>query len=162
MKKGFKDWGNNFQTPEHVCKYMASIIPNQPNLKILEPTKGNGNLVIALKKKGEVFAPDNFYTYDKWKRQWFDYIVMNPPFSPMKQGYEILNTCMLMSDNIIALMPYLVIINGEKRTQQIMDFGLKSITHLPRSTFKGSQVQTCILEMKKGYLGKTEFKLLPK
>jgi hypothetical protein len=42
------------------------------------------------------------------------------------------------------------IINGEKRTNDIMKWGLKSITHLPRSTFKGSRFQTCILEMKRG------------
>ena len=54
-----------------------------------------------------------------------------------------------MTNNIIALMPYLAIINGEKRTNDIMNFGLKSITHLPRSTFKGSRVQTCILEMQR-------------
>ena len=65
---------------------------------------------------------------------------MNPPFSPMKQGYEILYKCMNMTDNIIALMPYLTIINGEKRTQDIMNWGLKSITHLPRSTFKGFDI----------------------
>ena len=59
-------------------------------------------------------------------------------------------------------MPYLAIINGEKRTNDIMNFGLKSITHLPRSTFKGSRVQTCILEMQKEYKGDTIFKLLPK
>ena len=91
----------------------------------------------------------------------FEWIVMNPPFSPMKQGYDMLFRCMGMSDNIIALMPYLCIINGDKRTQAIMEFGLKSITHLPRSTFKGSRVQTCILEMKFGYEGDAVFKLLP-
>ena len=91
-----------------------------------------------------------------------DWIVMNSPFSPMKEGYNILYRCMNMTDNIIALMPYLTIINGEKRTQDIMNWGLKSITHLPRSTFKGSRVQTCILEMKKGYTGDTIFKTLPK
>jgi hypothetical protein len=80
----------------------------------------------------------------------------------MKMGYEILYKCMDMSDNIIALMPYLAIINGEKRTNDIMSFGLKSITHLPRSVFKGSRVQTCILEMSKGYKGDTIFKTLPK
>ena len=59
-------------------------------------------------------------------------------------------------------MPYLTIINGEKRTQDIMNWGLKSITHLPRSIFKGSRVQTCILEMKKGFIGDTIFKTSPK
>jgi hypothetical protein len=63
---------------------------------------------------------------------------------------------MEMSDNIIALMPWLTMINGAKRTKDIMDFGLVSITHLPRKVFDGSRVQTCILEMRRGYTGKTE------
>ena len=64
---------------------------------------------------------------------------------------------MEMSDNIIALMPWLTMINGQKRTSDIIEFGLVSITHLPRSIFNGARVQTCILQMSKGYNGKTEF-----
>lgn len=152
------DWGDNFQTPQSICKYMASFLPTNAGT-ILEPTAGKGNLVNELNKHGHVFAPDNFYDITHVE---FDWIVMNPPFSPMKQGYYILYKCMEMTTNIIALMPYLTIINGEKRTNDIMNWGLKSITHLPRSTFKGSRVQTCILEMKKGYKEETKFKLLPK
>ncbi len=156
-KKDIKDWGDHFQTPEHVCIYMASFLPQNAG-SILEPTPGKGNLVKALTSYGTIVAPDNFNELDK---NWFDWIVMNPPFTPMKQGYEILYKCMDMTDNIIALMPYLAIINGEKRTNDIMQWGLKSITHLPRSTFKGSRVQTCILEMKRGYNENTIFKVLP-
>jgi hypothetical protein len=153
------DWKDNFQTPENICNYMASFLPFNAG-KILEPTPGKGNLVNILKKYGDVITPNNdFYNLNY---EWFDWIVMNPPFSPMSEGYKILYKCMEMSDNIIALMPYLTIINGEKRTEDIMKFGLKSITHLPRSVFKGSRVQTCILEMKRGYNDKTIFKLLPK
>ena len=157
MEKTFEDWGNNFQTPIFICEYMSSFLPENAGT-ILEPTAGKGNLVKSLTKYGDVFAPDDFNLMEKQK---FDWVVMNPPFTPMKQGYDILYSCMDMSDNIIALMPYLCIINGEKRTNDIMNFGLKSITHLPRSVFKGSRVQTCILEMKRGYVGDTIFKLLP-
>ncbi len=150
------DWGNHFQTPEHICEYMASFLPNQAG-SILEPTAGKGNLVKSLYRKGNVTAPENFFTMEK---QQFDWIVMNPPFTPMAQGYKILYSCMEMSDQIIALMPWLTMINGEKRTKDIMRFGLKSITHLPRTTFKGSRVQTCILEMSKGYIGDTLFKTM--
>lgn len=159
MEKDFNDWGDHFQTPIYICEYMASLLPENAG-KILEPTAGKGNLVNALKKYGEVIAPDDFNKMDDNHK--FDWVVMNPPFSPMAQGYKILYKCMNMSDNLVALMPYLCMINGEKRTQDIMDFGLKSITHLPRSVFKGSRVQTCILEMSKGYNGDTIFKTLPK
>lgn len=158
MEQDYKDWGDNFQTPDKICQYMAEMLPDDAG-EILEPTPGKGKLVSALETKGNVHAPEDF---NKMAPGRFDWIVMNPPFTPMKQGYEILYKCMEMSDNIVALMPYLTIINGEKRTQDIMNFGLKSITHLPRSTFKGSRVQTCILVMEKGYKGDTIFKTLPK
>jgi len=144
---------SSFQTPVDVCVYMSAFLPDNAGL-ILEPTAGIGNLVKALKQKGEVIAPDDFF---KMPKQKFDWVVMNPPFTPMSKGYKILYDCMEMSDNIIALMPWLTIINGEKRTNDIMSFGLISITHLPRKIFNGARVQTCILQMSKGYTENTRF-----
>lgn len=151
----------HFQTPEWCCKYMASFLPENCGT-ILEPTPGKGNLVKALYPRGSVIAPSNFF--DLKENSSFDWVVMNPPFTPMKKGYEILDKCMEMSNNIIALMPWLTIINSERRTEKIMDFGLRSITHLPRKTFPGSRVQTCILQMHKGWDEPTLFRAyeLPK
>lgn len=147
-----------FQTPPQVCTYMSSFLPFDAG-NILEPTSGEGNLVKALKQRGNVIEPKDFFTHKHLGK--YDWIVMNPPFTPMKLGYQILYSCMNLSDNIVALMPWLTIINGQKRTNDIMDYGLKSITHLPRNIFKGARVQTCILEMQKGYTGITKF-LSPK
>ena len=144
----------DFQTPEIVCEYMADFLPDNAG-RILEPTSGMGNLVRVLERHGEVISPNDFFLLEE---KWFDWIVMNPPFSPMKVGYDILYSCMGMSDNIIALMPWLTMINGERRTGDIMEFGLRSITHLPRTIFTGSRVQTCILEMRKGFDGETIFR----
>jgi type I restriction-modification system DNA methylase subunit len=99
-------WNENFQTPENVCKYMSNFLPDNAG-RILEPTAGKGNLVKFLKEKGQVIAPEEFYDIIEQK---FDWIVMNPPFTPMKAGYDILYKCMEMSDHIIALMPYRQII----------------------------------------------------
>jgi hypothetical protein len=74
--KQFKDWGDNFQTPENVCEYMASFLTGNKGL-ILEPTAGKGKLVNALKKYGEVIAPTDFY---KMEERLFEWVVMNPPF----------------------------------------------------------------------------------
>lgn len=134
----------DFQTRQDVCKYMVSLIPDGVET-VLEPTPGSGNIVKELVGY-RVTAPDDFYTLPGGR---FDAVVMNPPFTPMQKGYDIFYKCMERSDIIIALMPYLTIINSEKRTRDIFDFGLKSITHLPRSVFKGSRVQTCILELER-------------
>lgn len=145
----------DFQTPLNCCKYIVSLIPKNAKT-ILEPTPGEGNLVSVLKKKGyNVRYPENFWQLPYYQR--YDSVVMNPPFSPMKIGYKILYRCMELSDSIIALMPWLTIINSEKRTSDIINYGLKSVTHLPRSMFKGARVQTCILEMNKGYKGNILF-----
>ena len=147
----------DFQTRPDVCKYMASLVPSECKW-ILEPTPGKGNLVYALLRKGfAVLAPSNLN--DAIGR--YDAICMNPPFSPMSRGYDILYHCMDMTDHIIALMPWLTIINSQTRTQKIIDWGLKSITHLPRSVFPGARVQCCILEMYRGYNWKIDLHFYP-
>ena len=138
----------DFQTKKWVCDFMVSLLPINCST-VLEPTPGEGNLVEALIPFYKVTAPSNFLDVEDR----FDAVVMNPPFTPMKRGYEILYAVMEMSDIIIALMPWLTIINSQKRTEDIESFGLKSISHLPRSAFPGARVQTCILEMQKGYIG---------
>ncbi len=58
-QKDFKDWGDNFQTPDNVCEYMSSFLVGNKGI-ILEPTAGKGNLVKALQKYGKVIAPPRF------------------------------------------------------------------------------------------------------
>lgn len=142
----------DFQTPPAICNYMSGLVPFWVQT-VLEPTPGCGNLVNALRNKGfRVSAPTDIF---KKQMRRYDAIVMNPPFTPMQLGYDILFRCMDYSDHIIALMPWLTLINGEARAKKIRNFGLKSVTHLPRNAFPGTRVQTCILEMKRGYTAQT-------
>lgn len=145
----------DFQTPEVVAKYMASMIPDNCGT-ILEPTPGIGNLVKAANLKGEIIAPEYFEDIQKGSR--FDYAIMNPPFTPMAEGYRYLKEVMQMTDNIIALLPWFILINSERRINDIIEFGLVSVTHLPRKTFPGCRIQVCVLEMRKGFMGGTAFK----
>lgn len=142
----------SFQTPIKICEYMASFLPVKCGT-ILEPTPGKGNLVHALSKKGTVTAPKRFENIPLSAR--FDYVVMNPPFTPMSEGYRYLLAVMGMTNNIIALLPWFILINSEKRLNMISHYGLVSVTSLPRCTFPRSRIQCCILEMKKGYQGGT-------
>lgn len=164
---------NEFQTPPDVCEYMVSLLPKDV-YTVYEPTPGNGNLVKALenspKKFGVYTSPDFFYMDYSMK---FDAVLMNPPFScrsafsvpevleqsGMRLGYYILQQCMDMSDNIIALMPWFTLTDSDRRTRDIKDFGLVSVTALPRRTFKFARIQTMILELKRGYKQTTEFKV---
>ncbi len=147
----------DFQTPEWVCEIMVDLIQGQPET-ILEPTPGAGNLVKAIGKRfsSVIYMPARFEEFNKER---VDCIVANPPFSPMSEGYRLLENLFDRSDNIIIiLMPWLAIINSEKRTKSYVGRGLKYIVHLPRNAFKGSRVQTCILVFEKGFQGDIIFK----
>lgn len=138
----------DFQTPKNYCDYMTSLVYGNPKT-ILEPTPGQGNLVNSLATRfphANITAPLDFYRVQGR----FDVIVGNPPFTPMKVGYDILFRCMEMSDQIVMLMPWLTLINSKARTQRIMDYGLFSLHHLPRDVFPGSRVQCLILHLIRG------------
>lgn len=159
----------NFQTPHDVCQYMANMVPDG-TVTILEPSPGFGNIVSKL-SRFNVTAADDFFLLDPNER--YDAIVMNPPFSSksafmdnapvgcehrgMKLGYYFLTECMKRSNNVIALMPWFTISDSDVRLRMIKRFGLKSITALPRKTFQYARIQTCVLQMQKGYQGETEF-----
>lgn len=146
---------DNFQTPPIVAQYMASMLPNNCGT-ILEPTPGIGNLIEAARHNGNVIGPERFEDIPEGSR--YDWAIMNPPFTPMSEGYRYLKEVMKMTDNIIALLPWFIIINSEKRLKYIMDFGLVSVTHLPRKTFPECRIQCCVLELKKNYRDVTTFK----
>jgi methylase of polypeptide subunit release factors len=63
---------------------MASFLPENAGT-ILEPTPGRGNLVKALESKGVVNSPEDF---SQMKIQSFDWIVMNPPFTPISKDMK--------------------------------------------------------------------------
>jgi len=156
-----------FQTPVEVAEYMCSLIPEHAQT-VLEPTPGDGNIVQFLEDY-QVTAPENYFDL---LQQNFDCIIMNPPFSSkyvygqpdtieekgMKIGYRILFECMAMSDHVIALMPWFLILDSSVRLEQLREYGLKSITALPRSTFRYARIQCCVFELHRGWKQETLFK----
>ena len=168
---------SQFQTPKEVCRYMASLVPEDA-VQILEPTPGLGNLVEALFKRGfsPEFPEDYFTERERYLKSNWDCVVMNPPFSSksafienapadwqdqkgMKFGYKMLLEMMSLSNNIIALMPWFTISDSDVRLRRINKFGLKSVTALPRKTFQYARIQTVVLQLEKGYQGETTFKV---
>lgn len=150
----------NFQTPQWVCNIMINQIEHNP-VFILEPTPGAGNLVKALNLKfpdSIIDAPNDFYKFIEFNHARYHYIVANPPFTPMTQGYKMLDDFFNIADDIIILLPWLALINSERRTKKYISMGLKKIIHLPRSAFPGSRVQTCVLVFQRGYCGDIIFK----
>lgn len=143
----------NFQTPEWVCDFMVTSIYGYPT-KILEPTPWDGNLIRSIEKhhpNAKIIAPSGDFL--KMDICTVDVVIANPPFTPMTLGYKMLDRFFEFSGTVIVLMPWLTIINSEKRLDRLKKHGLREIIHLPRSVFKGSRVQTCILMFTKGYHG---------
>ena len=138
---------------------------------MLEPTPGEGNIVRELDGY-EVTAFKDYFHVDK-KDLRFDAIKKNPPFSSnsafgvpqeflktgMALGYHILHQCMEMTDNVIALMPMFTISDSDRRISHLKNYGLISITSLPRKTFQYARIQTVVLQLQKGYMGPTEYKV---
>jgi type I restriction-modification system DNA methylase subunit len=169
MKTDAHKYEKQFQTPPEVARYMASLVP-EGTITVLEPTPGMGNIVRALEGY-QVTAPKNFFDLDP--HQFFDCVVMNPPFSAkyafgipeelakegMQLGYWMLKHCMQMSDSVIALMPWFTLTDSDVRLRQLKRWGLISVTSLPRKTFEYIRIQTCVLELRRGYHGPTSFKV---
>lgn len=166
-----KELASQFQTPHDVAIRMASMLPHSVDI-VLEPTPGQGTLKWAVKEirpAATIVAPRNYFTMPK---QRFDAVIMNPPFSEkycykvpkgykhkgMSVGYQILLECMEMSNYVVALMPWFTIIDSDVRLRKFIEYGLVSVTALPRKTFGYSRIQTCILVLRKGFMGTTEFK----
>ncbi len=171
------------QTPLPVVQEMIRLLDfatqSRPNMTILEPTPGAGNIVHLLEHAGhDLIAPSDFFVYE---REWnpgpgdqgdpyFDAIVMNPPFSTktcdmtycrdpnlkgLQVGYWILERCMQMSDTIVALMPTWTLSDSDHRRKKLEAFGIQSVTWLPRKTFNYTRVNTCILVLNKKHIGPT-------
>lgn len=152
---------NNFQTHPIVALKMASMVirPKGRNPVVIEPTPGLGILVDALKStQCNVYHPVGDFWESAHAKLGCDYIVMNPPYNPVKEMERFVNHAMQQTDNIVALLPWTYVINSERRMSELMDYGLVSVTNLPRKAFSGCRVQTAIFELKKGFTGDTVFK----
>jgi len=162
--QNYNEINHHFQTPQWVCDIMASLVDGSPK-KILEPTPGQGNLVKALRHHfptADIVLEHDILTlqtnepvrdFMAMSPRPVDWVVANPPFTPMTLGYQMLDRFFSFSPNVIALMPWLVLINSQARTAQLIQRGLCHVIHLPRTAFPGARVQTCILKFKEGHKG---------
>ena len=181
---------DKYQTPPPVCKYMVDLIPfNCFSILEPTPGDGNIVKELesrttlykpvceelgSLFRRFNVTYPIDFFLLEPNER--FDAIVMNPPFSSksanlvnadpsldlkgMKVGYHMLEECMKRSDHVIALMPWFTISDSDVRLRALIEYGLKSVTLLPRKTFEYARIQTVVLELHKGWSEPMEFKYL--
>ena len=158
--------GYGFQTPGDVADTMMRIAGFTPRT-VLEPSSGIGNLVVAAKiafpdaditsveldadycreqrQRGFVVTCADFFSFDDPDTK-YDLVVANPPHSPMLVGYEMMERLAVFSCRIIAIMPWLWMINSQSRHEKWRPH-LRSVTQLPRSTFPGARIQTAIFDV---------------
>jgi hypothetical protein len=151
----------NFQTPPDLCAFMTSLIPVRYRRQslVIEPTPGAGNLLSALANAGfrRVEAPTgDFFQWSPSERP--KVVIGNPPWTPPKLAYSIMNRCLaeFQPQFVVLLMPWLTLINSTRRTELLLDYGLKKVIHVSRSTFPGIRMQCCILVLDKGYGGEVQ------
>lgn len=164
----------NFQTPTKVADHMAKMAHQSqpkkteliefPYCSVLEPTPGKGHLIWALNNLSygfSVYGPGNCDFWESWgmRDRRFDFVVMNPPFFPIKDMERFVIKAMELSDRIIMLLPWSYIINSQRRLNVLKEFGMVSITSLPRETFPGARIQTCIIHLVKAHREATIFKV---
>lgn len=148
-----------FQTHPAVSQHMAGMLPTDYMISVCEPTPGLMGLVNAAEKRLRykiLYPPGRFEDWIQPNDR-FDWVIMNPPFSPMVEGYRWLRMLMDHSDNIICLLPWSILINSSRRMNFLMEFGLVSVTNLPRKAFPKTRIQCCIMKLQKGYQGETKF-----
>ena len=143
------------QTPRWCCKYMVSLIGAKPQ-KVLEPTPGYGNLAKELKEAGHtvIYPEDDFLNM---RLEWYDIVVMNPPFRPIELCLRIFEKCMSHTDKIVTLINWDFFLNSGPRSKLIFDYGIVKVVALPRSAFPSSWPTTCILVLEHGYQGDSVF-----
>lgn len=182
-----KPMHTQYQTKPIYCDYMVQLaeeLIGNDTFIVFEPTPGQCNLVRALsnsEKVEAVIAPDDYFIHKQRTKMYFDdlkgkypIIVANPPFSSpsvnvenapeewqnlkgMAVGYKFLEEFMEQSDNLVVLVPWFTISDSDVRFRKIREFGLISVTPLPRKAFDYARIQTVILQMQKGYTGETKF-----
>lgn len=140
----------DFQTPLDLCRYIMSSVKIDKNDIVLEPTKGTGNFIRIFKELNLRYdTPEgDFFKYKTTKK--YDFIIGNPPFTPMPLGYKILDICfdnLLKEDGeLLFIMPILWLVNSTKRMKKYYPH-LKRIHLLDRTVFKGSRVQCAVFHL---------------
>lgn len=137
----------DFQTPIALCRWWVRYLEIPQTDMVLEPTPGFGNLYDVLDCEFSLFVEtpeDDIYQHQP--KHMYDWIIANPPFSPMEKGYDILDLCFQWikpTGMISFLLPWLPLLNSDKRVKKYGPH-IAEIIHLPRNIFPGSKVQTAI------------------
>lgn len=152
-----KGGNDNIMTPPYLAEELVQwFIP--PNVSVLEPCKGNGAFINALKNCSgvtydwcEIQEGKNFFNYTNK----VDWIITNPPFSQFR---SFLKHSMEIADNIV----FLSLINAffmkaRMRDMKEMGFGFHTILSVdtPPKPWPQFGIQLGAVHIKKDYNGLT-------
>jgi protein-L-isoaspartate O-methyltransferase len=151
-------------TPNREAIKMARALAWRSGLKVLEPSAGTGNLILALEdvgvdlqyvtaieRHGELYQACRhrlpqigmmyqgcFLEYAAATSERYDRVIMNPPFRPCRQHIEAALSLLNPGGRLVALVPVTY-----QRT------GIKEIERLPSDTFITARVltKTVVIEL---------------
>jgi hypothetical protein len=162
LDKTSNDWSTAEWIVDRMFAEMLQAVPmignGQRNIRVLEPTPGEGAMLSHLKVK---FALWDGIVYKAAKGDFFDMPVqkvdvafVNPPFTPTKYMMEIMGRVFSFEPKVVvAVMPWLALVNSTRRMQNFIDKGMSKVIALPRRAFSGGRVQTCIVVIREGHTG---------
>lgn len=170
MRPGDMGW---FPTPADIASYVAGLADIEPGMTMLEPSAGEGALVIeGLKAGALVYAVELDSTRaEKLKRLLsgsrehavcvtdfltlplgpkFDRILMNPPFAKRADVHHVMHALKLLKPGgkLVAIMSASVAFRDDSLTREFRAL-CNSIEPLPDGAFKqsGTMVRTVVVEI---------------
>jgi hypothetical protein len=147
-----------FPTPKSVSSKMAEMAEIQPNMTVLEPSAGNGNIADAIKDAGvmpdvieisstlsDILKAKGYNLvgsdFDTFNTKTYDRIIMNPPFSNgadadhIRHAYTLLNS----GGRIVAIAGEGIFIRNDKKAQDFRNWIYEvnaEVEKLPEGTFQ--------------------------
>jgi hypothetical protein len=77
----------------------------------------------------------------------------------MELSYKFFDKLINIQSRGIYILPYLFLINSNSRPQKYSKvINIKNIINMPRSVFKNSRIQSCILDTYEGNTNNTNYK----
>lgn len=168
-----QDFGQ-FDSPEPVVETLMKLADVQPNMAVLEPSAGIGNIVkalntksalvtaIELDKKRYKYLQDNvdlidsynidFLDFEPNEGRKFDRVIMNPPFAKQMDIKHVLHAHKFLKPNgvLCSIMSAAITFRENKLTSDFREYLYSNggiIDALPENSFKdsGTNVNSCIV-----------------
>lgn len=164
-----------YPTPTHVAKRLVALADIKPNMTLLEPSAGTGNLLDeipvkcqilgieplmqnsdVLRKKGYNHCVETFEEFAEHSSQKFDRVLMNPPYSGQRDVKHFMMAYKMLKNNgvlaaIISENALYYETDLSKNFRKFLKDNNAYIENVPIRSFEesGTTIETVIVTIKK-------------